>query len=104
MNLGSPSVRIGGATLGFGVLGFALVQILRDIVVVALILVIVALAAVLVIMWLRQRNAGRAKQASREIESTLIKQADEDIGRSMPAQAASLENLKAELVNAIQSL
>src|SRR5205085_7157598 len=32
------------------------------------------------------------------------KQANEDIGRSIPAQAASLEHLKADLVSAIQSL
>ena len=65
------------------------------------IIVILVLVVMLVLMWLRQR---KTKQASDEIETTILRQADVDIQRSTPGQAAELENLKAELLARIKAL
>ncbi|HEY6865733.1 MAG TPA: type VI secretion protein IcmF/TssM N-terminal domain-containing protein, partial [Candidatus Eisenbacteria bacterium] len=90
---------VGGVTLA--VLVVALARVFRDILTVLLLIIILALVVVVVLMWLKQRKAA---QGSAEIESTIVRQADRDIERSIPAQAADLQNMKADLLAAIEAL
>ena len=88
-----------GVTLG--TVGYALSRVFKDILTVLLVVIILALVVAVVIMWLKQRKAAAG---SAEIESTIASQADRDIERSVPAQAADLVNMKADLLTAIEAL
>lgn len=88
-----------GVTLG--TVAYALSRVFKDILTVLLVLIILALVVAVVIMWLKQRKAA---EGSAEIESTIVSQADRDIERSIPAQAADLQNMKADLLAAIEAL
>ena len=99
--LGRPKLAIGGATLTLAAAGYGIYQLLRDVVMVLMILVILVLIGALVLLWLRQR---KAKVQSQEIESTITRQADEDIERSGSGREAGLEGMKSEFVTAISAL
>src|SRR5258706_920376 len=90
---------VGGVTLATVV--YALGRMFKDILTVLLLVVILALIVVVVLMWLKQRKAAAG---AAEIESTLANQADREIERSVPAQAADLQNMKADLLAAIEAL
>src|SRR4029077_9301830 len=68
-----------------------------------LLLVILVLLAVLligiIVFLVRQL---RQVKASEEIEKTIGSQADKDIERSVPGQQAAMQNLKADLLAAIE--
>jgi type VI secretion system protein ImpL len=87
--------------LTLGTVGYALARVFKDILTVLLVVIILALVVTVVIMWLKQRKAAAG---SAEIESTIASQADRDIERSIPAQAADLQNMKADLLKAIEAL
>jgi type VI secretion system protein ImpL len=88
-------------TVTLGTVAYALARVFKDVLTVLLVLVIVVLVVAVVIMWLKQRKAA---EGSAEIESTIASQADRDIERSIPAQAADLQNMKADLLAAIDAL
>jgi len=99
--LNRPIVLFGVATVSVGAVAFALARVLKDIFTVLLVIIILALLVAVVILWLRQRKAA---QDSAEIETTIVRQAERDIERSIPAQVADLESLKSELLVAIEKL
>ena len=89
----------GGITLGATAL--ILMRLLGASLLMGLLIVVtIALVAVIVIL-IRQLRAARAAE---EIEKTLTRQADRDIERSVPGKAAEMENMKAELLAAIEAL
>ena len=91
----------GVIAVSLAALAYTLARVFRDILTVLLVLIILALVVVVVVMWLRQR---RAAQGAAEIERTIVRQADRDIEKSIPAQAADLVNMKADLLTAIEAL
>src|SRR5882672_5890600 len=94
-------VLFGFAGVTLGTIAYALSRVFKDILVVLLVLIILALAVAVILMWLKQKKAA---EGSAEIESTIVSQADRDIERSVPAQAADLQNMKADLLAAIEAL
>ena len=91
----------GVIAVSLAAIAYTLARVFRDILTVLLVLIILALVVVVVVMWLRQR---RAAQGAAEIERTIVRQADRDIEKSIPAQAADLVNMKADLLTAIEAL
>ena len=94
-------VLYGVVGVSLGTVAYALARVFKDILTVLLVLIILGLIVAVVILWRKQRKAA---EGSAEIESTIVSQADREIERSVPAQAADLQNLKADLLAAIESL
>jgi type VI secretion system protein ImpL len=90
---------IGGGAFSIGTI--VVFQMLGWSLLIALIVVLVLALVVVILLLLRQLRSARA---SEEIETTIIRQADRDIERSVAGQAAEAETMKAELLAAIEAL
>lgn len=66
-------------------------------------LLIVLVVALIAVVFLLMRQL-RAAKASEEIETTITRQADRDIERSVPGQVAEVETMKADLLSALDTL
>jgi type VI secretion system protein ImpL len=94
-----PFRWIGGAVAGAGVL--ALLWVLIQSFVVALVIVLILALLVVIFLLIRQNQEIKA---SKEIEQTITRQADIDIQRSSPGKLDEMRGLKEGLLSAIASL
>lgn len=94
------SLMIGGVVVGSVSLVIVARMFAWNMLMVILLLLAIVLIGVIV-MLVRQLQKVKAAE---EIEKTIGKQADRDIEKSVPGQQAEIQNLKAELLAAIEAL
>jgi type VI secretion system protein ImpL len=96
-----PKVWIPSAGAAFTATTLIMFSMLGWSLLIALLIVLVVALIAVVFLLLRQL---RAAKASDEIETTITRQADRDIERSVPGQVAEVETMKADLLSALDTL
>ena len=96
-----PPVFIGAGAVGASAATVIVFGLLKWSLLLAFLIVLVLVMVAVIFILLRQLKKAKA---SEEIEKSVVMQADKDIERSVPGQQAAMQNLKADLLAAIEAL
>lgn len=96
-----PPVLIGVGVGLFSATALVVFNLLKLSLLLALLIILTVVLAVVIVVLLRQLKAARAAE---EIERSISRQADRDIERSVPGKVAEMQDMKADLLAAIQAL
>src|SRR5882672_802595 len=94
-------VLLGAGGVVFAASTLLVIKLLGLSLLIGLLIVLIVLLVVVILMLVRSLQAAKAAE---EIETTITRQADRDIERSVPGQVAELETMKADLLSAIEAL
>ncbi len=97
-----PPVFIGAGAVGASAATVLVFSLLKWSLVLAFLVVLVLVMVAVIVILLRQLK--KSKEASDEIEKSVVMQADKDIERSVPGKQGEMKNLKAEFLAAIERL